>query len=104
MIRVGWVWTNDLGFDGAASDLVCGPYSFAQAITPSDVVDFVGLGPSRPYCDAIHVGGRGIVPVVWPDGAVTPMSCVTGQVLQVRAKRVNATGCTASPLVALYHG
>lgn len=70
-------------------------------ITKSDTVDFqpqVGQG----LCDAIYVGGAGVVAVVAQDGVVTNFTCVAGQELHVRARRVNSTNTTATLLIALY--
>lgn len=81
-------------------------YNKGVAITASDTVNFVAagkgpMGDSFP-CDAIYVGGAGVVPVVFQDGTVVNFTCVAGQVLPVAAKRVNSTNLTATLLVALY--
>lgn len=67
------------------------------AITKSDTVNF----PDGP-CDAIQVGGAGIVQVVRWDDVVVPFTCAAGAVLNVRAKRVNETSTTATLMVAMY--
>lgn len=70
-----------------------GPARFHAAITPSDSTDFTV--PTR----AIRVGGAGNVAVVM-DATVVTYTCVAGEVLPVCAQRVNATGTTATGLVA----
>ena len=72
-------------------------YNIATAITASDTVDITLLGT-----DAIYVGGAGVVPVVFLDGSVVNFTCIAGQVLPVKARRINATNLTATTLVALY--
>ena len=70
-------------------------YNVAVAITKSDTVNF-----DRPT-NAIYVGGAGIVQAVMQDDSVVAFTCVAGQVLPVKAKRVNSTSTTASLMVAL---
>lgn len=72
-------------------------YTVAAAITPSDSVNFA-LG----QCDGIYVGGAGNVVAVVGGVAVTFTAPVVGQVLKVKATRVNSTSTTATALVALY--
>ena len=73
-------------------------YRIAKAITKSDTVDFPD-GPSN----AIYVGGAGIVVAVMADsGDVVSFTCVAGQTLPIRAKRVNSTTTSATLMVALY--
>lgn len=72
-------------------------YNKSVAITPSDTVDFMdGL------TDAIYIGGAGIAQVVQQDGTVGAFTCVAGQILPIKAKRVNATSGTATLMRALY--
>lgn len=77
--------------------MIINNYNVAQAIIKSDTVDFP-LG----VCDAIFVGGAGIVVAIMEDGNAVQFTCVAGQVLPVRAKRVNSTTTTATLMVALY--
>jgi hypothetical protein len=78
-------------------------YTKAVAITPSDTVDFgAGTSPEEVLCRAIYVGGAGVVAVVFQDGSVVNFTCIAGQILPVRAKRVNNTNTTATLMVALY--
>jgi hypothetical protein len=72
-------------------------YPFAVAITPHDSTNFA-QGP----VDAIYVGGAGVVQAVLSNDTVVAFTCVAGQILPVRAKRVNNTSTTATLLVALY--
>jgi hypothetical protein len=71
--------------------------SFA-AITPDDVTNFPG-GIAR----TIYVGGSGDVAVVGADDvAVVFVGAQGGGELNVICKRINATGTTATDLVALF--
>lgn len=76
-------------------------YKKAASITASDTVDFVPQGTSDNLTSAIYVGGAGTVPVVFQDGTVVTFTCIAGQILPVKAKRVN-TGGSATGLFALY--
>lgn len=70
-------------------------YGSAAAITPSDTSDLGGK--------AIYVGGAGNVTVVPESGgtAVLFTAPPVGSVIPIRFRRVNATGTTATALVAL---
>lgn len=69
--------------------------SFAP-ITPSDSTDMA-------TCRGIYVGvGGNIVAVAENNNVATFSDVPAGSILPVRAKRINATGTTASSLVALY--
>jgi hypothetical protein len=73
------------------------PPGHAEAVTPSDTVDldFEARG--------LYVGGAGDVKVVMLSGAaVTFKSVPVGTTLAVRFTRVDATGTTATQLVALF--
>ena len=72
-------------------------YSRAVAVTPSDAVSF-----AEGTCHAIYVGGAGNITAVVNGIAVLFTATPVGMVLKVRASRVNATGTTATALVALY--
>lgn len=76
--------------------ITLGVYTDGVAITPSDTVDLARV------TDAVWVGGAGIVVAVWPSGKTVNVTCVAGQLLPIRVKRVNATATTATLLVALY--
>jgi len=80
-------------------------YNKAQAITPSDTSNLdgtVGNPANAKTCQAIYVGGGGVVQVVFMNGSVCGFTCGHGDVLPVAAARVNDTGTTASYLMALY--
>jgi len=71
-------------------------YNEGSAIVTSDTVDLTRL------TDAIWVGGAGIVVAVFQNGRTANFTCVAGQLLPLRVKRVNATSTTATLMVALY--
>lgn len=72
-------------------------FNRAFDITTSDTANF-------PYglTQGIYVGSGGDVVVVFEDGSTASFTCAAGQILPVKAKRVNATGTTAALLMALY--
>jgi hypothetical protein len=85
-----------------------GYYAKGLDITPSDTINIrtVLTGGSTlgaVYPDAIYVGGAGTVTVVWQDDTTTAFTCVAGQILPVKVKRVNNTGTAATLLRALYY-
>ena len=72
------------------------PCTRFAAITPSDTVALVAP------CSAIYVGGAGNVVCLNNDGvAITFVGVAAGTILPVGTTRVNATGTTATSLVAL---
>ena len=73
------------------------PYNKAITITKSDTVDF-----AEGLCQAIYVGGAGVMVVVFEDDSIAAFTCIAGQVLPVKAKRVNSTNTAASLMLALY--
>jgi len=84
-------------------------YSDAQVITPDDGINFDGsdstTGQNVRPCDAIYVGtvsGGGVVAAVLQNGLVVNFTAVAGEILPVRAIRVNSTDTTATALVAFY--
>jgi hypothetical protein len=82
-------------------------YSRHVAITKSDTIDIDGNTASvtanaPTVCDAIYVGGAGVVAVVTMEGTVVNYTAVAGGVLPVLARRVNSTNTTATLMVALY--
>jgi hypothetical protein len=80
------------------------PYAIGVTVTTSDTIPIAPPSsyPSNALPDAIFVGGAGIVVVVWPDGSTSAFTCVAGEILPVRALRVNSTTTTATLMVALY--
>lgn len=80
-----------------------GYYNVSRDITPSDTVNFQAYQlPDRKLCDAIYVGGAGVVVVVLEDGSTSNFTAVAGEILPIGAKRVNSTSTTATLLRALY--
>jgi len=71
----------------------------AVVVVPSDTVVF-----ARGVCNGIYVGGAGgTVTVLTEIGStVTFTAPVIGQVIPIRAARVNATGTASTLLLALY--
>lgn len=53
-------------------------------------------------CDAIYVGGAGVVVAVSPGGAVVAFTAIAGQTIHIAAVRVNETNTTATLMRALY--
>lgn len=72
-------------------------YNKSVAITPSDSAD-IPAGPP----EAIYVGGAGVVVAAYADGTLGTFTCIAGQVLPIKCKRINSTNTTATLLVALY--
>ena len=68
------------------------------AVTPSDSTDL-----TYSTCRAIYVGGDGNISLVDGAGTTVTFTGVTaGSILPVQTARINATGTTATSLVALY--
>lgn len=86
------------------------PYNKAVLITKSDTVNFDGstysANPTGNYkpipCEAIFVGGAGIVVAVMEDGSTPNFTCVAGEILPVKAIRVNSSTTSATLMNALY--
>ena len=76
-------------------------YNLYFPITKSDTVDFPLVGKSL-LCDAIYVGGAGIVVAIQEDGTAVNFTAVAGQMIPIAAKRVNSTTTTATLMVAMY--
>ena len=76
-------------------------YSVARAVTKSDTVNF-DVNLNNGLCDALYVGGAGIVVAVFQNDETAAFTCVAGQVLPVRIKRVNSTTTSATLMIALY--
>lgn len=77
-------------------------YKKGVDVSKSNAVDFVNQAGQGILCDAIFVGGAGVVAVVWEDGSVSELTATAGQILPVKARRVNNTNTTATLMVALY--
>jgi len=83
-------------------------YNWGVLISKNDTINIDGSTysatatvPPKP-CDAIYVGGAGIVAVVWQDGTVLNFTAVAGEILPVQAIRVNSANTTATLMNALY--
>lgn len=76
-------------------------YNRAIPITPHNTTNFINVG-GQLTCEAINVGAAGTLAVVFEDDATAAFTVVAGQVLPVKVKRVNATGTSATGLLALY--
>jgi hypothetical protein len=83
-----------MAFDTSSS----GPGSAHLAITPSNTVNFASKFP----CRGIYVGVSGNITAVVNDVAVLYTAVPQGIILPINATRVNATGTTASALVAIF--
>ena len=70
-----------------------------HAVTASDVTNF-----PRGYCDGIHANGAGDVALVGEDDVVAILTIEAGICYPYGAKRINATGTTATGITALYGG
>lgn len=81
--------------------MVIEPYNHAVTATKSDTAN-LPVNIKGGLCDAIYVGGAGVVAVVFQDDSVVNFTCVAGQVLAVKAKRINSTNTTATLTNALY--
>ena len=71
-------------------------YNEALAITKSDSANLDRL------TDAVYVGGAGIVVAVFQNDTTAAFTCIAGQLLPIRIKRVNSTTTTATLMLALY--
>lgn len=70
----------------------------AEAVTPHDVNTLVG-GLSRE----LYIGGAGNITVRMAGGGVVPfLGLPAGAILRIAVSGVNATGTTATNIVAIY--
>lgn len=75
---------------------VSNPGKWAETVTPSDSVNL-----SAP-CRSIYVGVAGnISAVMYGDGATQVFANVPVGIFPIQATRINATGTTATTMVAL---
>lgn len=73
-------------------------FETAEAVTPSNSVDFAG-----GIAGALYVGGAGNVVLITRGGqAITFTSVAAGTVIPVACRRVNSTSTTATNMVALF--
>ena len=85
-------------------------YSKVTALTaPADAGEAVEFGsPAEDYefakvTRSLHVGGAGTVMVIFKTGEdPVPMVCAGGDLLPVRARKIAASGTTATGIVGLY--
>lgn len=71
------------------------PFKWAEAVTPSDVTNLVH--PAR----GLWIGGAGAVSVeMYGGGTMIFSGCPAGVLLPVQVTRVNATGTSATLIVA----
>ncbi len=78
-------------------------FNFARTITPSDTVNFVPPdGWAEGVCQSLFVGGAGVVRVVFRNDLTCDYTAAASSTLFVSAKRVNATGTTATLINAQY--
>lgn len=73
-----------------------------QAVTASDSTDLPLYASNKRLTDAINVGGAGTVVAVFDDNSTVTMTAVAGALLPIAVRRINATGTSATGLVALY--
>jgi len=69
----------------------------AIAVTPSDATNF-----TSGACKGIYIGGAGNVTAIVGGVAVLFTAPPVGSILPIAATRVNATGTTATVMVAMY--
>lgn len=74
-------------------------YQFGEAITTSDATLQAG-----GKFDAVYVGGAGNITLFTGGAAILFTAVPVGSILPVAGTRVNATGTTATALVALRRG
>lgn len=78
-------------------------YDLFLAVTPSDTVDLSPFTQKTKLTDGVYVGVAGDVAVVEQNGTAVVFTAVpAGKTLTVQARRINATGTTATNLVALF--
>lgn len=73
------------------------PARGVAAVTTSDSADLTG-----GICRSLYVGGTGNIKLTAADGTTATLNSVAVGILPVKAKRVWATGTTATNIVALY--
>jgi hypothetical protein len=82
------------------SDSLGNPARRAIAVTPSDSTDFLNTGDVPK---SLYIGGAGtlVVQMVDDTATVTFSGLLAGTTLDVRPRRVLATGTTATNIIAL---
>jgi hypothetical protein len=87
------------------------PYNRSIVLTKSDTLNIDGttaatlLGTiNKPQpCDAVYVGGTGIVNAVFEDGSIVPFTAAVGEILPIKIIRVTSSTTTATLMNALYY-
>lgn len=80
-----------------SSDSVAAPARKLVAVTPNDGADLADVPK------ALYIGAAGTLALIAADDtASVSLTVAAGAVLPIRAKRVLATGTTATDIVALY--
>jgi acetoacetate decarboxylase len=84
--------------------LTRGPLNRFEAITPSDTVDLPRYTQTKQLTDGVYVGaGAGVVVAVMADNTTCIFKgAITGRILPIGVRRINATTTTATDLVAVY--
>lgn len=83
---------------GIGSDALSAPAGDYKPVTPSNSVNL-----PAGECRGLWIGGAGDITVVSQYGSVATFKAVpAGTVVPIFAVRVNATGTTATDIVALY--
>lgn len=74
------------------------PYTKWRAVTTSNTVNF-----PDGICDSLYCGSSGnLVVIMQNGGSVTFAGVFAGEILPIKAIRVNATDTTVTGIVALY--
>lgn len=79
-----------------SADATFAPARRLLAVTPSDVADLAVIPK------ALHIGVGGTISIIGADDTDPVTLTVDAGLLPVRARRVRATGTTATSIVALY--
>jgi hypothetical protein len=78
-------------------------YNQCAVVTPSDTADFAQFTQAGVLTGLIYVGGTGTMTVVDQAGATTLFSAIpVAAQFQIGVRRINATGTTATLIVACW--
>lgn len=81
------------------------PITTSRGLSDTINIDGSAAGtPNAKSCDALFVGGAGIVQGVFQNGVVCAFTVVAGEMLPCKFIRINATSTTATLMVAMYLG
>ncbi|MNC70065.1 hypothetical protein D3C75_1208370 [compost metagenome] len=81
--------------------IISNTYQGAITVTPSDTVNLI-FKNGTPYGKAVYVGGTGDISALMADGTTAIFKAVPVGTIYIGVQRINATGTTATNLVALY--